>query len=225
MSLNPKLEPGWKEVLNSEFDRDYMKFIKQFLSDKIKSGTTIYPRGNNIFRAFNETPFDKVKVVILGQDPYHGYNQANGLCFSVNKGVKLPPSLKNIYKELHEDLGCSVPDHGDLSQWAKQGVLLLNSVLTVESGKPGSHRMLNWEQLTNQAIKQVNNFKQNVVFIMWGAFALGKKHMIENDRHLIITSPHPSPLSAYRGFFGSKPFSKANKFLEYTNQEPIEWCL
>lgn len=220
-----QLEPGWKAVLADEFKQDYMVFISEFLRRKLKEGARIYPEPLNIFRAFNTTPFDKVKVVILGQDPYHGPLQANGLCFSVNPGLTFPPSLANILKELESDVGVPRPKTGDLTPWAEQGVLLLNSVLTVESGRPGSHKVLNWEKFTDKAIEALSIHRDGVVFILWGSYAISKKRLIDETKHVIIHGPHPSPLSSYRGFFGSKPFSRANAALIEKGLEPIDWKL
>lgn len=220
-----QLEPGWKAVLADEFKQDYMVFISEFLRRKLKEGAHIYPGPKNIFRAFNTTPFDKVKAVILGQDPYHGPLQANGLCFSVNPGMNIPPSLANIFKELESDVGVSRPKNGDLSPWAEQGVLLLNSVLTVEAGRPGSHKVLNWEKFTDKAIEALSVHRENVVFILWGSYAFSKKRLIDETKHVVVHGPHPSPLSSYRGFFGSKPFSKVNTALIEKGLEPIDWKL
>lgn len=220
-----QLEPGWKAVLKDEFSQDYMEFIREFLREKIRKGVKIYPDPKKIFRAFNETPFDKVKVVILGQDPYHGPLQANGLCFSVDPGITFPPSLANIFKELESDIGIKRPKSGDLSHWAAEGVLLLNSVLTVELGKPGSHKVLNWEKFTDKAIQALSDQREHIVFILWGSYAMSKSHFIDRSKHAIISGPHPSPLSSYRGFFGSKPFSKANEALKQFGISPVNWKL
>jgi uracil-DNA glycosylase len=202
-----------------------MIFARDFLREKLRQGAYIYPEPQNIFRAFNETPFDKVRVVILGQDPYHGPMQANGLCFSVNKGITLPPSLVNIFKELESDLGIPRPSTGDLLPWAQQGVLLLNSILTVEVGKPGSHRMLQWEKFTDRAISELSSRRKKIVFLLWGAYAMSKIPLIDQKKHRVISGPHPSPLSAYKGFFGSKPFSKVNQELQDMGVKPIDWKL
>lgn len=225
MSKLPDIDPSWYAVLKDEFSKEYMTFIRKYLQDKQKEGRHIYPENKNILRAFNETPFDKVKVVIVGQDPYHGPLQANGLCFSVDVGLTVPPSLANIFKELVSDIGCEKPITGDLTKWAQQGVLLLNSVLTVEIGKPGSHQMLNWENFTDTAISALSSHRQNIVFILWGAFAVSKSKLIDHSKHLVITSAHPSPLSSYRGFFGSRPFSQANDYLIKSGNSPIIWNL
>jgi uracil-DNA glycosylase len=184
-----------------------------------------YPSKKDIFKALELTPFDKVKVVILGQDPYHGKDEANGLAFSVNRDIKIPPSLKNIYKELNSDLGIPIPNHGDLTNWSKQGVLLLNSILTVEPDKPASHRKIGWEEYTDSIIKEINDKKENIVFILWGKYAQEKGKYIDRDRHMVIESPHPSPFSARKGFFGSKPFSKCNTYLKGKGIEEIDWRL
>ena len=203
----------------------YMEELRTFLLHEEKEGKSIYPPSENIFAAFNLTPFDQVKLVILGQDPYHGPDQAHGLCFSVKPGVKLPPSLVNIFKELKEDLGILPPGHGCLDAWARQGVLLLNNVLTVEDGKAGSHHLKGWEKLTDKIIDLLNEKKENLVFILWGSPAQKKAQKVDEKKHFIIKSVHPSPLSSYRGFFGSKPFSQANNFLISKGLEPINWSL
>lgn len=192
---------------------------------RIGSSEQIFPPKEEIFRAFSLTPINTVKVVILGQDPYHGQGEANGLAFSVNKDISIPPSLKNIYKELNSDLGLDIPKHGDLTAWAKQGVLLLNSILTVEKDKPGSHRKIGWEEYTDSLIKGISDRRENVVFILWGKYAESKKILIDESKHLILVSPHPSPFSARKGFFGSKPFSKTNAYLIKNNIEPIDWSI
>lgn len=190
---------------------------------KTEYNKDIYPKKESIFKALELTPLKDVKVVILGQDPYHGEGQANGLSFSVNKGIKLPPSLRNIYKELEQDLGIPTPTHGDLTNWSKQGVLLLNSVLTVEKGKPGSHKNMGWQEYTDGIIKQISEEKENIVFILWGKYAESKKELIDNNKHKIIISTHPSPFSARKGFFGSKPFSRTNNYLKEHNKKEIDW--
>jgi uracil-DNA glycosylase len=191
--------------------------------NNINIPTPHYPNKRDIFKALELTPFEDIKVVILGQDPYHGKGEANGLAFSVNKNIKIPPSLRNIYKELNEDMGIDIPNHGDLSNWAKQGVLLLNSILTVSPDKPASHRKIGWEEYTDSIIKQINDNKHNIVFILWGKYAQEKGKYIDESKHLVIRSPHPSPFSARTGFFGSKPFSKCNTYLESKGIEEIDW--
>lgn len=220
--MDVKIENSWKEILRNEFNKEYFNKLVEFVK-KEYSSKKIYPSANRIFSAFDYTPFNEVKVVILGQDPYHGENQANGLSFSVNSGVKLPPSLQNIFKELKTDLGIGVASDGDLSRWAKQGVLLLNSTLTVQSGTPGSHQGVGWEQFTDEVISQLNSKRSNIVFILWGNYAKSKGKFIDTTKHLIISSPHPSPFSAHSGFFGSKPFSKVNEYLKSKNLPPILW--
>lgn len=216
------LKNDWKNYLNSEFQKDYYIKLKEFLANEYNS-KVIYPNRHDVFNALNFTSYEKVKVVILGQDPYHGPNQAHGLSFSVNPGIKTPPSLVNIYKELHTDLGCSIPNNGYLKKWADQGVLLLNTVLTVRAGEANSHKGIGWENFTTTIIELLNKKDTPIVFILWGNNAISKAKLITNPKHLIIKSVHPSPLSASRGFFGSKPFSKTNEFLISTNQKPIDW--
>ncbi|GEL76210.1 uracil-DNA glycosylase [Tenuibacillus multivorans] len=212
----------WKYYLENELTKPYFIELHQFIEEQYKH-KDVYPKKDHIFNALNTTPLNTTKVVIIGQDPYHGPNQANGLSFSVNPNIPLPPSLKNIYKELLDDIDCEHPTNGDLTHWAKQGVLLLNTVLTVEVGQPNSHRQKGWETFTDRVLTILNEEKEHLVFLMWGKQALKKGHMIDRDRHLILHAPHPSPLSAYRGFFGSKPFSKANTYLKEHNQSPIKW--
>ena len=217
-----KLGGGWDEALEELFqDENYAK-IHEFLKQEY-SHHVVYPDMYDIYNCFKLTPFERVKVVLLGQDPYHNEGQAHGLCFSVKKGVDVPPSLVNIYKELHDDLGCTIPDHGCLTKWANQGVLMLNTVLTVRAHQANSHRGIGWEEFTDAAIMALNGQDRPIVFILWGAPAQRKKAMLNNPKHLILTAPHPSPLSAYRGFFGSRPFSKTNEFLESQGEEPIDW--
>jgi uracil-DNA glycosylase len=220
-----ELEASWLKVLSGEFEKDYMLRLKQFLKDEKQAGKIIYPRGAHIFNAFTKTPFSEVKVVILGQDPYHGPNQAHGLSFSVQKGVDVPPSLKNIYKELATDIpGFTIPKTGDLTHWAEQGVLLLNATLTVQAANAGSHQKKGWEQFTDTVIKTISDKKEAVVFILWGAYAQSKAVLIDEKKHLVIKSTHPSPLAVSRGgFFGSKPFSKTNTYLERHGKKPIDW--
>ena len=218
------LEPSWLKVLHGEFEKDYMVKLKEFLKQERDAGHKIYPKGTDIFNAFKKTPFDDLKVVILGQDPYHGANQAHGLSFSVQKGITPPPSLKNIYKELATDIhGFKIPTHGDLTEWAEQGVLLLNATLTVRDSSPASHQKKGWEEFTDQVIKTISDQKEGVVFILWGAYAQAKAELIDKSKHFIIKSPHPSPFSADRGFFGSKPFSKTNEILVKEGKKPIDW--
>lgn len=213
---------NWDNILKEEYKKDYFKNIVMFINKEYKE-KTIFPPKSSILRAFKLTDYDDVKVVILGQDPYHGVNEANGLAFSVSKGVRLPPSLQNIYKELRDDLGIEVSTNGDLEKWAREGVLLLNSVFTVEKDKPASHKDIGWEQFSDEVIKKVNEKKTPVVFILWGNFAKSKAKYITNNIHLVISSPHPSPFSAYSGFFGSKPFSRTNEFLRKNNIKEIDW--
>ena len=219
------LHKSWNKHLKSEFDKDYMCNLDAFLDQEIKSGTVIFPKTENFFTAFNLTPFTEVKVVILGQDPYHGENQAHGLSFSVPAGMKLPPSLRNIFKEIKSDLAINLSDTGDLSRWAKQGVLLLNSVLTVEASRAGSHRNKGWEKFTDTVIRNLNDKKESVVFVLWGSYAHSKENLIDKSKHLVLKSVHPSPLSAYRGFFGCKHFSKINEYLESKGKTAINWTL
>jgi uracil-DNA glycosylase len=223
--MDVKIEPSWKEVLSEEFKKPYFKQIAEHLKTEKAQGKTIYPPGSQIFHAFEATPFDELKVVILGQDPYHGPKQAHGLSFSVQKGVPPPPSLINIFKELHEDVGAPIPKQGNLEKWAKQGVLLLNASLTVRAGEPMSHAKLGWEKFTNTIIEKVSDLKEHVVFVLWGRFAQEKKTLIDEKKHLIIKSAHPSPLSAKNGFFGSRPFSKINTYLMKNGIDPIDWAL
>ena len=212
----------WNEILAEEMQKDYYQELQAFVQ-KRRSEVRVFPEEKNIFNALELTPFESVKVVILGQDPYHGFGQAHGLSFSVQKGTPLPPSLKNIYKELQEDIGGELPTEGDLTHWAKQGVLLLNTVLTVEEGNANSHKGMGWERLTNRLIESLNELKHPVIFILWGKPAQDKEKLITNSNHVILKAPHPSPLSAYRGFFGSKPFSRVNDILIQQGQTPIRW--
>jgi len=219
-----QLHHSWLTHLENEFQKDYMVTLKYKLQELKKNKIIFYPRGEQIFNAFNLTPFDKVKVVILGQDPYHGPNQAHGLCFSVPNSVKPPPSLVNIFKELQSDIGKIInPGNGNLEHWAKQGVFLLNTTLTVERSKPLSHQNYGWGEFTDKVISVIDNHLENIVFILWGAFAQSKKNLIDSKKHLILTAPHPSPLSAHRGFFGSKPFSQTNAFLQSKQIDKIVW--
>ena len=212
----------WNEILAEEMQKDYYQELQAFVQ-KRRAEVRVFPEEKNVFNALELTPFESVKVVILGQDPYHGFGQAHGLSFSVQKGIPLPPSLKNIYKELQEDIGGDLPTEGDLSHWAKQGVLLLNTVLTVEEGNANSHKGMGWERLTNRLIESLNELNHPVIFILWGKPAQDKEKLITNPSHVILKSPHPSPLSAYRGFFGSKPFSRINDILIQQGQIPIRW--
>ena len=216
------LHNKWNDILKDQFEQDYYKELRKFLVNEYKT-KKIYPGMYDIFNALHYTDYDKVKVVILGQDPYHGPNQAHGLSFSVRPGVPAPPSLKNIYKELHDDLGCYIPNNGYLKKWADEGVLLLNTVLTVRAGLANSHKGKGWEKFTDSVIKALNEREEPMVFILWGNNAISKKSLITNKNHLILQSVHPSPLSASRGFFGSKPFSKTNEFLVSKGIEPIDW--
>jgi uracil-DNA glycosylase len=223
--MDVKIETSWKEVLKDEFKKPYFKQIADHLKTEKAQGKTIYPPGPQIFHAFEATPFDELKVVILGQDPYHGPKQAHGLSFSVQKGVPPPPSLINIFKELHDDVGVPIPNHGHLEKWAKQGVLLLNASLTVRAAEPMSHSKLGWEKFTNTVIEKVSELKENIVFVLWGRFAQEKQSLIDQKKHYIIKSAHPSPLSAKNGFFGSSPFSKINNYLVKHGIDPIDWAL
>jgi len=224
--VDVKIEQSWKKILESEFSKAYFEQLTKFVKEEYKKGV-VYPAPKNIFRAFDLCPFDKVKVVVLGQDPYHGPKQANGLCFAVGDGVELPPSLQNIYKEVESDIGNekgrTLLKTGDLERWAKQGVLLLNATLTVRAGAANSHQGRGWEQFTDAAIKVLSERREHLVFILWGNYARQKGAHIDRSKHLVIESPHPSPLSAHRGFFGSKPFSKTNAYLQKTAQTPINW--
>jgi len=220
--MDVKIEESWKQRLTKEFDKDYFIKLTDFVRDEYKS-TTVYPPGKLIFNAFNLCPFDKVKVVIIGQDPYHGPGQAQGLCFSVNDGIPFPPSLVNIFKEIQEDLGIPVPKNGSLIRWAEQGVLLLNATLTVRAHQAGSHQNHGWEQFTDAAIHSLAEEKENLVFILWGSYAQRKGAFINRTKHLVLQSVHPSPLSAYAGFFGNKHFSKTNEYLINHGKEPIKW--
>lgn len=221
-SMDVKIEKSWKEKLSKEFEQEYFFELANFVKSEFQN-KTIYPPAKEIFKAFDACPFDDVKVVILGQDPYHGLGQANGLCFSVHPGVPMPPSLVNIFKERKADLGKSMPPNGDLTFWAKQGVLLLNATLTVAAKSPGSHQNKGWEEFTDAVIQRLSDEKENLVFILWGAYAQKKGSVIDRNKHFVIKSPHPSPFAAHRGFFGSKPFSKCNEFLVSQNKEPIDW--
>ena len=215
---------SWRNRLSSEFEKDYYKNLLLFLREEEKTNT-IFPPKLERFNAYNTTPFENVKVVILGQDPYHGTGQAHGLSFSVKAAQALPPSLKNIYKELVDDMGCNMPTEGNLTSWAKQGVFLLNAVLSVQASLAGSHQKKGWESFTDATIKLLSDEREHLVFILWGKSAQSKEKLIDSSKHLVLKAPHPSPLSSYRGFFGSKPFSKSNAYLESNGITPIEWCL
>jgi len=223
--MNPadiKIEPTWKKALEREFGRPYFDALSKFVHAQY-AGAVVYPPPKAIFRAFDLCPFEEVEVVILGQDPYHGEGQANGLSFAVNQGVRNPPSLQNIFKEVESDMGYKPNPSGDLSRWAKQGVLLLNATLTVRASAPGSHQNQGWEPFTDAAIKALSDMRENLVFILWGNYAKAKGAHIDRSRHLVTESPHPSPFSAHSGFFGSKPFSKANAYLKKQGKTPIDW--
>lgn len=220
-----KLEDSWKAALGQEFASPYMAALKAFLQNEKAAGKTIFPKGAEYFRALDLTPLDEVKVVILGQDPYHGAGQAHGLCFSVRPGVRIPPSLVNIYKELQSDLGIAPARHGFLEHWARQGVLLLNSVLTVEESRAASHQGQGWEQFTDAVIRAVNEDCEHVVFMLWGSYAQKKAAFVDRSRHLVLKAPHPSPLSAHNGFFGSRHFSQANEYLVAQGRNAIDWQL
>lgn len=218
------LHPSWLPVLQDEFQKPYMLGLNQFLEQENEQGTIVYPNPSDVFNAFKLTPFNEVKVVILGQDPYHGTNQAHGLSFSVQKGVAVPPSLRNIYKELQTDIPeFNIPSHGDLSSWAKQGVLLLNATLTVRANEPGSHQKMGWEQFTDQAIRALSEQREGLVFMLWGRHAQAKASLIDPTKHLVLTAAHPSPFSAYNGFFGCKHFSKANAYILSKGEKPFDW--
>lgn len=217
------LHPSWLQHLGGEFEQPYMQQLKQFLIAEKQAGKVIYPHSKAIFNAFNSTPLDQVKVVILGQDPYHGAGQAHGLCFSVQPGIQPPPSLQNMFKELRRDLGFSIPTHGCLQNWANQGVLLLNATLTVEQAKAGSHQGQGWETFTDKAIQLVNQQCEGVVFLLWGSYAQKKVSFIDTNKHLVLKAPHPSPLSAHRGYIGCGHFSAANHYLQASRKAPIDW--
>ena len=220
--MQVKIEKSWQEVLQPEFDKPYFENLVGFVKQEYAS-RTIFPPAGQIFSAFNTCPFNDVKVVILGQDPYHGPGQAHGLCFSVNDGIPFPPSLQNIFKEITSDLGIPAPKTGNLTRWAEQGVLLLNATLTVRASQAGSHQGKGWEEFTDSVIKIISEKAENVVFILWGSYAIKKKALINASKHCILTAPHPSPLSSYRGFFGCKHFSKTNEYLQSVGKTPIEW--
>lgn len=220
-----QLEQSWKELLLSEFEQDYMQQLRQFLRQEKQAGKIIYPPGNKIFNTLNSTPFDTVKVVILGQDPYHGPGQAHGLCFSVLAGVESPPSLINIFKEIQDDLEIPFPSHGSLSCWAQQGVLLLNAVLSVERSRAASHQGQGWERFTDRIVELLNEKREGLVFLLWGSYAQKKGQFIDRQKHLVLQSSHPSPLSAHRGFLGNRHFSKTNDYLTAQGKEPVNWEL
>lgn len=220
--MNVRIEDSWRQALHDQWEMPYFRALTDFVRGEY-ARTTIYPPASRIFAAFDACPFDKVKVVILGQDPYHGPGQANGLCFSVNPGVAFPPSLVNIFKEVTTDTGAAMPADGDLSRWARQGVFMLNSVLTVEHGHAASHAMRGWETLTDAAIKALSDNRENIVFLLWGNYAINKGKLIDRNKHLVLTSVHPSPLSAHRGFFGNHHFSRANAYLQSHNITLIQW--
>jgi uracil-DNA glycosylase len=222
--INPQIEPGWKEVLKDEFGSSYFATLKDFLIEE-KKKFKVYPPGNLIFNAFNHTSFESVRIVLLGQDPYHGPGQAHGLCFSVPQGITPPPSLVNIFKELHNDLGFEIPKQGSLQKWADQGVLLLNATLTVRANQPGSHQGKGWEQFTDAVISNISKKKVGVVFILWGKYAQAKESLIDQDKHYILKAAHPSPFSAYNGFFGCKHFSRTNEIIERHGFPAIDWKL
>lgn len=220
-----RLRPEWLALLADEFKQPYMRSLRQFLLQRKQAGAAVYPPGAHIFSALDSTPPDQVRVVILGQDPYHGPGQAHGLCFSVQRGVPVPPSLANMYKELNADVGCTIPTHGYLQAWAEQGVLLLNAVLTVERGQAGAHQGQGWERFTDRVVQALNEQPQPIAFMLWGAHAQRKGQGIDAQRHLILKAPHPSPLSAHRGFFGCRHFSRANQWLIEHGRQPIDWAL
>ncbi len=220
--MDVKIESGWKAQLESEFEKPYFRNVTSFVRQEYAT-TIVYPPGRLIFNAFNLCPFDKVRVVIIGQDPYHEPGQAHGLCFSVNDGVPFPPSLQNIFKEIHDDIGTPIPTSGNLTRWAQQGVLLLNATLTVRAHQAGSHQNKGWEEFTDAVIRQLNEHREHLVFILWGSYAQRKGSIIDRNKHLVLSSAHPSPLSAYRGFFGNHHFSQANAYLEKNGIPPIQW--
>ena len=220
--MDVKIEQSWKKLLKDEFEKEYFKNLTDFVKQEYKT-RTIYPPGKDIFKAFDLCPVDKTKVIIIGQDPYHGKGQAHGLCFSVKDGVKIPPSLRNIYKELNDDIGKKIPETGNIEHWARQGVLMLNATLTVRAGNAGSHQGKGWETFTDAVIKKISTEKENLVFLLWGAYAQKKGQIINSEKHYILKSAHPSPFSAYNGFFGNKHFSKTNEFLKSKGLTEIEW--
>ncbi|HPF95390.1 MAG TPA: uracil-DNA glycosylase [bacterium] len=221
-SANVTIEAGWKKALDAEFGQGYFSTLAEFVKNEYKT-TKVYPAPAQIFRAFDECPFDQVKVVIIGQDPYHGPGQAHGLCFSVGKSIAIPPSLKNIFKEIADDIGTPLTQDGDLSRWAKQGVFLLNATLTVREGQAGSHQGKGWEKFTDAAIKVISDQREGIVFLLWGRYAQQKESLIDTSKHFVLKTVHPSPLSAYAGWFGCKHFSKANEYLIAKGKQPIQW--
>jgi uracil-DNA glycosylase len=223
-TTNLKIEESWLSALEDEFQKDYFQNLVAFVKEEYQK-YTVYPAGKNIFAAFNHTPLPAVRVVLLGQDPYHGPGQAHGLCFSVPDGVEFPPSLKNIFKELQDDLGVEIPQSGNLTKWAKQGVFLLNATLTVRRGQAGSHQGKGWEEFTDQVIRTISDLRSGIVFLLWGSYAQKKEQLIDTNRHFVLKAPHPSPLSAHRGFFGSKHFSKTNNILSENGLSKIDWDL
>ena len=220
--MDVRIAEDWKEILQGEFDKPYFEELTRFVRSEYAAGQ-IFPAGRNIFRAFDKCPFETLKVVVIGQDPYHGVGQANGLCFSVNDGVPFPPSLQNIFQEIRDDVGTPVPSSGNLDRWAEQGVLLLNSVLTVRAHQAASHAGRGWEQFTDEVISRLSRDRDHLVFILWGSYAIRKSALIDPTRHLVLTSPHPSPLSAHRGFFGNHHFSRANAYLAAAGETPVAW--
>jgi uracil-DNA glycosylase len=224
-NVNPDIEESWKKVLKEDFNSTYFTELKTFLKNEKETGQLIYPPGKQIFTAFNNTPFDKVKVVILGQDPYHGPGQAHGLSFSVLPGISLPPSLQNIFKEIKDDLGIQIPTSGSLEKWSKQGILLLNATLTVRANQPGSHQKKGWENFTDSVIRNLSAKRSGIIFLLWGKFAQAKESLIDTTKHFILKAAHPSPLSAYAGFFGCKHFSRTNEILVREGKTPIDWSL
>jgi len=220
--MKVRIEPSWKTVLQEEFDKEYFRELTEFVKGEYKAGP-VYPPGKFVFRAFDLCPFDKVSVVILGQDPYHGFGQAYGLCFSVPETAAVPPSLRNVYQEIAADVGGKIPNHGNLERWAENGVLLLNATLTVRGGQPGSHQRQGWEEFTDAAIRTLSEKKDNLVFLLWGKYAKDKKTLIDGSRHLILEAAHPSPFSAHDGFFGCRHFSQTNEYLKTHGREPIPW--
>jgi len=223
--MDVKIDQSWKEALHGEFQKPYFQQIAAHLKTEIATGTTIYPPGPLIFNAFNKTPFDNVKVVLLGQDPYHGKGQAMGLSFSVPDGVKPPPSLENIFKELHDDVGMSIPNTGNLTKWAEQGVFLLNAILTVRAKEPASHQKIGWQQFTDRVIQLLSDKKEGIVFLLWGKFAQEKQILIDATKHYVLKAAHPSPYSADKGFFGCRHFSKTNELLSQEGKDPVDWSL